>query len=85
MKKQLCILIVCAIFTFVGCADNNNCNVVKPKDISYLGNFPYHRTDELHVVVIDSCEYIVCNGLAEKDVAITHKGNCSFCKIRNKK
>lgn len=33
------------------------------------------------VRVIDSCEYIVLNGVGVK----THKGNCKFCKERRQK
>lgn len=41
------------------------------------------------IEVIDSCEYIVHeNGMSVSDnysFAITHKGNCKFCKVRNSK
>lgn len=37
----------------------------------------------LEIYVIDSCEYIgnVQNAYSDK---LTHKGNCKFCKLRNK-
>lgn len=56
------------------------------KSINSLGKFPYNvRIDELTVVQIDSCEYIVCNAYKMKDITITHKGNCIFCAERNKR
>lgn len=56
------------------------------KSVNSLGNFPYNQTcDELSIVTIDNCEYIVGNAFRNKDFAITHKGNCKFCIERNKK
>jgi hypothetical protein len=50
---------------------------------STLGVFPYGTIDQLKVIVIDNCEYIVTNSLRVKDPVMTHKGNCKFCKERN--
>jgi hypothetical protein len=48
------------------------------KSLNSLGAFPYNqRLDEMTVVVIDGCEYIVCNAYENKDITITHKGNCT--------
>lgn len=54
------------------------------KSINSLGKFPYNSNiDELSVVEIDGCEYIVCNAFGNKDIAITHKGNCKYCTVPN--
>lgn len=37
---------------------------------------------ELAVMVFDSCEYVVSG--QHYSQMITHKGNCKFCKTRNK-
>ena len=39
------------------------------------------------IIVIDSCEYIeysFCFGTQSGVYSLTHKGNCEFCKQRNK-
>lgn len=81
------ILLVTAIFC--GCVRQlpPDTNIVKKnvKSINSLGKFPYNSTtDELSIVEIDNCEYIVCNAYSYRDIAITHKGNCKFCVERNK-
>jgi len=38
-------------------------------------------TSDYSIRVIDSCEYIVLNGVGVK----AHKGNCRFCKERRQK
>ncbi len=39
--------------------------------------------DRVSIVVIDSCEYLACRS-AHDFYIFTHKGNCKFCKERNK-
>lgn len=51
------------------------------RSVNSLGKFPYNSTyDELTVITIDNCEYIVCNAETTSDITITHKGNCKFCE-----
>ena len=51
-----------------------------PKDDRESGDRNYS------IKMIDSCEYIEFdNGVADQRVySLTHKGNCKFCKERNK-
>ena len=43
----------------------------------------YYNTFDYVIVEADSCEYIkLSNG---KDSWGSHKGNCKYCKLRNKK
>jgi len=37
---------------------------------------------EVHVIVIDSCEYLVISGGVRE--SLTHKGNCKFCEERRR-
>ena len=37
----------------------------------------------IHVIVIDSCEYLVVSGGIRE--SLTHKGNCKFCEERHKR
>ena len=46
--------------------------------------FEYGPIDEYHIQEIDGCEYILVNGLRNKDVALTHKGNCKACEERHR-
>lgn len=51
--------------------------------LNSLGNFPYNdKTDEITIQEIDGCEYLVVNGKANQEPAITHKGNCKYCTMR---
>jgi hypothetical protein len=36
-------------------------------------------------LLIDNCEYIYINENMGRAIALTHKGNCQYCKMRNKK
>ena len=78
------VLLVAVIFC--GCGHETTNQPRNIKSINSLGKFPYNSNiDELSVVTIDSCEYIVCNAYQMKDITITHKGNCKFCTERGKK
>ncbi len=46
--------------------------------------FHYGNVDEYRIQEIDGCEYIVVNGRANEQPAITHKGNCKYCLERTK-
>lgn len=70
MKK----LIVLMFLMFAACSpsDGNGRNARK------LGSF--------EIIIIDGCEYVEYDaGAMETRVySLTHKGNCKFCKQRNK-
>lgn len=50
---------------------------------TYVCDFPYSKNiDQINVVTIGECEYLVTNAQSQSDVAITHKGDCKFCMQR---
>lgn len=60
------ILLALAALMMVGCTENYEETRI---------------TSDYSVRVIDSCEYILLNGVGVK----AHKGNCRFCKERRQK
>ena len=90
MKKLFLILVVCSTL-LVACGpsaeeialmEQQNQTHFKENKKLILGTFPYGNVDQLSVVVIDSCEYLVCNAASNSQIAITHKGNCKYCRAR---
>jgi hypothetical protein len=75
--KKLILLGVIALAIF-GC---------EPHNPQPYGGATSSKLGDYNVKVIDNCEYIEYSaGLAESSVyAITHKGNCKYCKERNSK
>ena len=50
------------------------------------GNFfDENQSTTLYVLLIDSCEYIFMERSGDGGPALTHKGNCKFCKQTNQK
>jgi hypothetical protein len=89
MKK---ILLISSLFLLFSCGNNDTVtidkqeyNKLKGVKQNVIGKFPYGEMDDLSVVEIDSCEYIVCNAFRRKDITITHKGNCKLCAKRKLK
>jgi hypothetical protein len=70
MKKLLVFLTIAVSTVFVSCLD-----------IEENKNYP--AVKKYDVQIIDSCEYIISNW--DRSRAITHKGNCKFCQMRNQK
>lgn len=44
-----------------------------------------YTSDDINIVVIDSCEYLECSTYSINNFVYTHKGNCRFCKERRQK
>ena len=44
-----------------------------------------YTSDDIDIVVIDSCEYLKCITYGFNCFVYTHKGNCRFCKERRQK
>ena len=44
-----------------------------------------YTSDDINIVVIDSCEYLKCYTYGINSFVYTHKGNCCFCKERRQK
>ena len=63
--------LVLALVLCVGCNMPTEVEYTKSKEQNYL------------VIEIDSCEYLMfSNRPVSADMAITHKGNCKYCKER---
>lgn len=80
--KNLLILII-AIFALCGCVENSQVNIPKQECKKVTSNFG----KTYNVIEIDSCEYLVkhSNTYYGHDViSITHKGNCKYCRERNR-
>lgn len=72
ITPMLAVIIFC--LTWLSC--NNEDGVIDIKKESFYA-----------IKIIDSCEYIEYSYLTGADVglySLTHKGNCKFCKQRNK-
>ncbi len=79
MNKIICIIIL--LFTvFVGC-DYKEENMANPDAERWQG---------FEVIVVDSCEYLIQNRERAAGYQgygygyMAHKGNCRFCRERNK-
>ena len=72
MKK----LILIFLLGIVGCTDTMIKEI--PLEKNDMGKVPYNTNiDRFYIIIMDSCEYITMNSFANKDYAITHKGNCN--------
>ena len=80
MMLKRYIITVCIIGIFFCALLISSCN-------SPVSQHVTHTDDNYTIKVIDSCEYIECDyGIFDQRVySLTHKGNCKFCKERNKK
>lgn len=81
--KNLLILII-TIFALCSCIENNTqtrrSNQECSKVTSNFGN-------TYNIVEIDSCEYLVKHSnthFGHDVISITHKGNCKYCRERNR-
>ena len=84
MKKFLLIGII--LFGIMSCNDEQETTTQTttqsiPDDVM---RFHYGNVDEYRIQEIDGCEYIVVNGKANEQPAMTHKGNCKYCLERSK-
>lgn len=84
MKKL--ILLLALAFVMCGC-ETSMSETNKEKIQSYDG----FKTINPEIVIIDSCEYIVCysiggtQNLVWREPVYIHKGSCKFCAERRKK
>jgi hypothetical protein len=84
MKKL--ILILTASIVLFSCEREIDVTVEKTTEVEDIGGleFEYTDMDVYHIQEIDGCEYILVNGMDEREPALTHKGNCKYCLERNK-
>ena len=88
MKK---IFILSILFAMVSCSEQPNTNVYheakRTDDVYKVVLSTNSNTVDLHVVVIDSCEYLIGSG--RESYAgygyLSHKGNCKYCAERRKR
>lgn len=94
MKKILIASI--AILYMISCKEEEPQHVYDDTDVqqveqpkqpliptTYVCDFPYAKNlDEINVVTIGECEYLVANANSNSDITITHKGDCKFCMKR---
>jgi len=74
MKKKFLLTLLSFMF-FVGCSEPN----IKTEGTEYvINNLGY----KFKIIELDSCEYFYFE--AGHNGGLSHKGNCKFCKIRNK-
>lgn len=76
MRKLLFLLSVSVIALASCCSDCDGIPEIQESQIRHIATYKGNLFD---VVVIDSCEYIVNN------YRFAHKGNCRFCRERQKK
>ena len=79
MKKLLLALLVLAGIT--SCSRESDTTTSLSNE-NFM-KFEYGATDEYHIQEIDGCEYILVNGLDNREPALTHKGNCKYCAERS--
>lgn len=72
--KELITITIISIILFSSCEMPEPKHTIR-KDTYDNGSFAIQE--------IDSCEYVVA--IVQGGRSITHKGNCKFCLIRNKK
>ena len=75
----MALILAIGAFVFMACVDTPTESRITKEGTRILILDKYYKErsmDNPHLVIIDSCEYIVYgNGLA-------HKGNCKFCNER---
>jgi hypothetical protein len=74
------------LFLLVSCEREIEVKVQKTIEVEDIGGleFEYSDMDVYHIQEIDGCEYILVNGMDNREPALTHKGNCKYCLERNK-
>jgi hypothetical protein len=84
MKKL--ILILTASIVLFSCEREIEVTVEKTTGVEGSRDleFEYGVMDVYHIQEIDGCEYILVNGMDDREPALTHKGNCKYCLERNK-
>ena len=88
MKK---IFILSILFAMISCCKQPDTNVyhdAKSTNDVYKVSVRYDNDlESLHVVVIDSCEYLIGKGVGNYQGYgyLSHKGNCKYCAERRKR
>ena len=83
MKKLVFLM---GLFLLASCDDGSETYDQKTTEVEDIGGleFEYSDMDVYHIQEIDGCEYILVNGMDNREPALTHKGNCKYCLERNK-
>ena len=74
------------LFLLGSCSSGDETYDQKTIEVEDIGGleFEYTDMDVYHIQEIDGCEYILVNGMDNREPALTHKGNCKYCLERNK-
>jgi hypothetical protein len=73
------------LVSVTSCSDESETgSTTQSVPINQYKEFEYGNMDVYHIQEIDGCEYILVNGTANSEPALTHKGNCKYCLERNK-
>lgn len=79
MKNKF-LLIAMLCFGFIGCKPNQNNKDVKSTQLSnkmFKVDFSPSWSGDLHVIVIDNCEYLYGYVGGNGGYVLCHKGNCN--------
>jgi hypothetical protein len=84
--KMRKLVFLMGLFLLVSCEREIEVKVQKTIEVEDIGGleFEYSDMDVYHIQEIDGCEYILVNGMDNREPALTHKGNCKYCLERNK-
>jgi len=91
MKKIFILIVV--LFAIVSCSEQPDTNIYHEVEMTNdvyevnVINNNYPCPTDLHVIVIDSCEYLIgiCRNGYEGYGYLSHKGNCKYCAERRKR
>lgn len=78
------ILLLIFAILLLGCNDKPDNDTIKLENKLIKINVD-NEDLQLHIYVIDSCEYIGHLSDYAPACYLVHKGNCTYCKFRNKK
>ncbi len=67
------------VFSFSACSDNNPILREKENNIFKIPNESSYAGYDLRLIEIDSCQYLF--GEWGNATVLTHKGNCSHCRL----
>ena len=100
MKKLLFLLLAFICFTLTSCedcgcmykTDSIGTNLFDSGDELieapvYYGSavFSQNPKNPIKIIEMDSCEYLRINLAGSSDAIFIHRGNCKYCKERNRK
>ena len=87
MKHFIIGFMALVIIFLTGCAEpakhQENVYWAKRIDVHWTDEDGYEGAECFTIIEIDGCEYLLAQH--DRSRIVTHKGNCRFCRERNKK